>query len=341
MRFGFGTIPSRPDQSVGLVSFAEDLGFDVAWMPDQTFHRDPYLTLAACAQATRRITLGVGVTNPYTRHPAMSVRSAATLAELCGGRFILGIGAGNRKELIDLLALPSDRAGTRCREMTLTAKQLLAGETVTFRSPTLTLSGVRLEMDRPPATPVYLAARGPQILRAAGELADGVIIGALVSKGGLGFALGHVRAGSQAAGRTLEGFEIVSWALTIVTPRKAEVIEGLRPMIAHVVGGAPPEVLSAIGMASGRIKEFKAVYAEGGPAGAARLVDPALADLLTIVGDAGEVAERISALSAAGVGQIAVLMPGEGRGSHAFPGFDHRGNLERIAREVMPRVKST
>ncbi len=102
MRFGFGTVPAGPPQdTAALVAHAERLGFDVAWMPDQTFYRDPYITLAACVQHTSTITLGLGVTNPYTRHPAMTARAAATLAELCHGRFILGIGAGNRKELIE------------------------------------------------------------------------------------------------------------------------------------------------------------------------------------------------------------------------------------------------
>lgn len=341
MRVGFATVPTGPpDQTISLVRFAEDLGFDVAWMPDQTFHRDPYLTLAACAQATRRIVLGVGVTNPYTHHPAMTARAAATLAELCGGRFILGIGAGNRKELIDLLGLPNDHAAARCREAALVVKRLLAGETVTYESATLTLKSVALDIAPPaPPTPVYLAARGPQILRASGEVADGVIIGALVSEAGLRFALRHVRQGLEKAGRGLDAIEVVSWVLTIVTDHKAEVVDGLRVMVAHIVGGAPPQVLDAIGMTARRIREFKHVYAEGGPAGAARLVDPPLVDLLTIVGDGAEVAERIVALGTFGVGQIAVLMPAGSRGSHAFPGFDHRGNLERVAREVMPRVK--
>ncbi len=340
MRFGFGTVPAGPPQdTAALVAHAERLGFDVAWMPDQTFYRDPYITLAACVQHTSTITLGLGVTNPYTRHPAMTARAAATLAELCHGRFILGIGAGNRKELIDLLGLPSDRAGARCREMTLTMKRLLAGEKVSFSSPTLTMRDVVLEMTTPPPTPVYLAARGAQILRAAGEVADGVIIGALVSQAGLGFALGHVREGAQRAGRRLkDGFEVVSWVTTVVTDRKSEILERIRPAVAHVVGGAPPEVLEAIGFSASRIAEFKRVYGEGGPSGAARLVDPTLADMLTIVGDASEVAERFNALAAFGVHQVAVLMPGGSRGSHAFPEFDHRGNLERLAQDVFPRV---
>ncbi len=341
MRFGFGTVPAGPPQeTAALLRHAEDLGFSVAWMPDQTFYRDPYITLAGCVQSTRTITLGVGVTNPYTRHPAMTARAAATLAELCHGRFILGIGAGNRKELIDLLGLPSDRAGRRCREMTLTIKRLLAGEKVSYQSPTLTMRDVVLEMPPPPRTPVYLAARGAQILRAAGEVADGVIIGALVNQPGLEFALGHVREGARRAGRSLDSFEVVSWVTTVVTTRKSEILERLRPSVAHIVGGAPPDVLEAIGLSSDRIAEFKRVYGEGGPSGAARLVDPHLAAMLTIVGDASEVAERLTALSAFGVHQVAVLMPGGSRGSHAFPEFDHRGNLERLARDVFPRLRA-
>ncbi len=339
MRFGFATLPTGPPaETVALFRIAEDLGFSTGWMPDQTFYRDPYVTLAACAQGTTRIRLGLGVTNPTTRHPVMTARAAATLAELSGGRFILGLGAGNRKELLDLLDLPTDHAAARCREAAVIIRRLLAGERVDHHSPTLTIRGVALEMKTPPPAPVYLAARGPQILRAAGEVADGVIIGALVSEPGLRFALDHVRTGAERAGRTLHALEVVSWVTTIVTDQKAEAVERLRPTVAHIVGGAPPEVLRAIGLSAARIAAFKEAYADGGPQGAAPLVDPPLADALTIVGSPGEVAERVLALARAGVGHLTVLMPGGRSGSHAFPDFDHRTNLRRIAEEVIPRV---
>lgn len=57
---------------------AEQQGFRSAWIPDQPFYCDPYVVLAAAAAETERIKLGVGVTNPFTAHPAISARIAAS-----------------------------------------------------------------------------------------------------------------------------------------------------------------------------------------------------------------------------------------------------------------------
>ena len=79
MRFGFGHVPSGHYQRhVELVQRAERLGFDTAWIADQTFYRDPYVILAALATSTERIGLGLGATNPFTRHPAMTSRAIAS-----------------------------------------------------------------------------------------------------------------------------------------------------------------------------------------------------------------------------------------------------------------------
>ena len=108
LRFGFAHVPSEHvDRHVELVQLAEELGFDCAWIPDQTFYRDPYVVLAALARATSTIALGVGVTNPFTRHPAMTARAIASVEELAPGRVALGVGAGNVRELLAPLGLPS------------------------------------------------------------------------------------------------------------------------------------------------------------------------------------------------------------------------------------------
>ena len=73
---------------------SEELGLDALWYADEKFYRETYTGLAACALATTRITLGTGVTEPYTRHPALTALAIASLDELSGGRAVLGFGAG-------------------------------------------------------------------------------------------------------------------------------------------------------------------------------------------------------------------------------------------------------
>jgi alkanesulfonate monooxygenase SsuD/methylene tetrahydromethanopterin reductase-like flavin-dependent oxidoreductase (luciferase family) len=87
----------HPDEFEKMAAEIEALGFDNLWLTDSSLHSRycwAYLTLAA--RATSRLTLGTAVTNPVTRHPAMTAVAAATLAEISGGRTVLGIGAGDR-----------------------------------------------------------------------------------------------------------------------------------------------------------------------------------------------------------------------------------------------------
>jgi hypothetical protein len=73
---------------------AERLGFDRVWVPDERLRRSVYVALAACALKTESIGLGVGVTNPYTRHAAVTAASIASVEELRPGKVVLGLGAG-------------------------------------------------------------------------------------------------------------------------------------------------------------------------------------------------------------------------------------------------------
>lgn len=343
MRFGFVLMPvgqhsPRPyTDLVKIVQFGETLGFDSAWMPDQTFHRDPYAMLSAVALSTSRITLGVGATNPYTRHPAMTARATATLAEISGGRFVLAIGLGNRRDLLQPLGFLGDHAAERCKEAVVTIKGLLSGQVVSYESPTLTMRNVRLEMPILGPSPVYIGARGPRILQAAGAVADGAIVAGLASEGGLRFAIRQIRKGADSVGRTLQGFEMVSWVLVCVTKKKEDLLDAIRPTVAYIIGNAPSKVLDAVGISQGFVQRVKAAYAQGGLTGAAAFIDASVIDNFSIIGDAIEVAERIESLRSKGIGHLAILMPAA-TGSHPSLEFDLRQNLIDISEKVMPHV---
>src|SRR5215471_2626137 len=81
-------------QLVELGRLCESLGYQWFWYTDVRFARDCYLGLAAVAGATCNLRLGPGVTDPYSRHPALTACANATLDEMCGGRAALGLGTG-------------------------------------------------------------------------------------------------------------------------------------------------------------------------------------------------------------------------------------------------------
>jgi len=79
---------------IALARAAESAGFDQIWISNDLFLRSGPVILAAVAQATERIEIGSGILNPYTIHPAELSMLAATMDELSGNRFNLGLASG-------------------------------------------------------------------------------------------------------------------------------------------------------------------------------------------------------------------------------------------------------
>jgi 5,10-methylenetetrahydromethanopterin reductase len=157
-----------------------------------------------------------------TRHPVQIARAAATLGEISGGRFVLGIGAGNRTRVLPALGLPTDLAAARISEAIDACRRLLAGEEVTMRGRTLALEGVRLESGRSTPVPIFVGSRGPAVLRIAGAKADGAFVEAMFTPEGMAYALGEIQAGAREAGRDVVSVEVVAWqALRLSTTAAA------------------------------------------------------------------------------------------------------------------------
>ncbi len=333
LKFGFGGVPSHGLQdAIDLARLGESLGYDRLWVPDQTFYRDPFLVISVIAQATSRIQLMLGVTNPFTRHPVQIARAAATLAEISADRFAVGYGAGNRKQLILPLGMEQEQVSQRCREAVVITRRLLAGEEVTHHSSTLHLEKVRLLTETKPALPLYLAGRGPAVLKAAGEVADGAVIGGLVSEAGIQYARRQIEAGVERRAQGLDEVAWLSWVTCHVTDDTPAVLNRVRPNVAHIIGGAPKSVLLAIGFEEPRIDELKRHYGAQGPEGTAHLVEDGEVQLLTIVGDADTCATRIEQLAAAGIQEFGFLL--------TQPSPQEQAEfVRRFASEVMPAFR--
>jgi 5,10-methylenetetrahydromethanopterin reductase len=330
LRFGFGHVPAEHyAKHVELVQLAERLGFDSAWLADQTFYRDPYVVLAAIALATERIDLGIGVTNPYTRHPAMAARAIATLADIAPGRITLGIGAGNVKELLHPLALEDRPVAARCREMVELVRAALTAEPVDYVGPHYQMAGARLEIDAGAGVPIYVAGRGQRVLASAGAVADGVLIGGLCDEPGIEYALDRVARGAHSRARDPRTLAVCSWVTVFLTDDRERAIRDTAPMVAHIIGGAPDHVLEAIGLDEGEWRAIKSTYHREGIPEAAALVTEASTDAFAIVGDAELCVERIRALERAGVTEFIFLLPKNATVD------EQRVHLERFADGVL------
>src|SRR5215831_13824346 len=95
MRIGLLMLGDAPVQvMVERARLAEAVGYDAVWVADERFYREVYSCLTHFAAHTSKVLLGPCVTDPYSRHPALTAMAIATLDEVSGGRGILGIGAG-------------------------------------------------------------------------------------------------------------------------------------------------------------------------------------------------------------------------------------------------------
>ena len=114
-------------------------------------------------------------------------------------------------------------------------RRLWAGETVTQAGRVVQFHGGHLDFRARPTIPILVAGRGPRILELAGEVADGVIIGALLSPSTFDYAQRHVRAGAARVGRRLDRFETVVWAHTALDAEPARARDAVRQIVVGVL----------------------------------------------------------------------------------------------------------
>jgi len=203
-----------------LIKYAEELGYNRAWVPDsQMIWSDCYATLALAAHNTSRIKLGTGVAIPGVRLAPVTAHSIASINKIAPGRVFLGIGTGHTA----MRVMGFDPMKIRdFREYLRVVRTLLKGEEVD-----LTLNGVTrttrfLHLDRgfiniADQIPIYVAANGPLALRTAGEFGDGLVSVFDVRHEVMQQTMDQIKAGALKAGRTLpSNFHVAALTTAVV-----------------------------------------------------------------------------------------------------------------------------
>jgi 5,10-methylenetetrahydromethanopterin reductase len=245
--YGVGLPPSGPVADlVALAEEVERLGYHYLWVNDERLERDPFTVLAAIAQRTERIQIGPGVTNPYSRHPALIATAMATLDELSGGRAVLGLGAGGTNHRA--LGIERESPVTALRQGIELIRGLWAGSTMSIAGSVVRAREARLDFPAPRAgIPIYIGGRGPRVLGLAGELADGVIVGNVATREGWSYALDRIAAGASRAGRDVSEIRLTAWLYACLADDAEDALNAIRPMAATSLVTSRP-VLGELGI---------------------------------------------------------------------------------------------
>jgi 5,10-methylenetetrahydromethanopterin reductase len=227
MRFATGTTVKDYDWYRRWLGAAEEAGFCMLTTGDsQSLWGDPFVSMAVAAQATSAPRLGITVSNPVTRHPAVVASALVSLQQLSGGRMVYGLASGD-SALRNIGARP---AGVQdLGDFARAVRGLCRGETVSWRGQPLVLRWGSYP------TPVWMAAEGPRTQHLAGQVADGVILSNALDAEVLALARANVAAGAAAAGRRVEDIEI--WCMAAMCPAPTEE-EGVRRLRFQLAGTA-------------------------------------------------------------------------------------------------------
>ena len=155
---------------------AEEAGFDSIWLGDHLLYREEgepergpwevWTMLAALAAVTERVELGPLVACTAFHPPGLIAKMAATLAEVSGGRFVLGLGAGWNEPEFRAFGLPYDHRVSRFEEAFTIIRGLLEGERVTLNGRFFQADDLAL-LPRPTTRPrLVVGSNGPRMLAA-------------------------------------------------------------------------------------------------------------------------------------------------------------------------------
>jgi alkanesulfonate monooxygenase SsuD/methylene tetrahydromethanopterin reductase-like flavin-dependent oxidoreductase (luciferase family) len=151
----------------------ETFGFYRVWVPDTIVSQwEAWLAASVIMHTTARLKIGLGVMNPYTRHPVVVAQMAATMQRLSGGRLSLSIGSGIERFLNKAGV---ERHDTAVEECVTLLRELMTGRRTSFSGKAYRIDGMRLRTHPPEKTvPIFQAAVGPAGWESAVKNADGV-----------------------------------------------------------------------------------------------------------------------------------------------------------------------
>ena len=290
---------------------AEDAGFASVWVPETA--RTAYVTASVAAMHTNRVRIGTGIALAFPRSPVITAMCARDLAELSGGRFVLGLGTQVKRVNELRYSTPFDHPAPRMREI----MEVCRGVWRAFRGDPINHEGRFYTVTMPPFPgagappgdiPIMLAAVNHDMVALCGEAADGYLGHPFSSIRYLDeVAKPAIAEGAQRAGRKPEDCEIVQSVICSIADTRADALVGAKMQIAFYGTTrtyAPVFELHGFGAV---VEPLRAAHSRGDIAGMIACITDEMADVYAVAGTVEEVRDRLHRYD--GVADEIVLNP--------------------------------
>ena len=289
-------------EAIALAQRAVAAGAKSLWVAEHLGYREAIATCMALAMKAPGTLLVPTAVSPYLWHPTPTAMAMATLDELAPGRAAIAIGTGN-----PLFLAESGRAVEKpvraMREFAQALRQLWAGDAVHMEGEFVKLAGARLAFKPSAPIPIYVAAIGPDMLRLAGHIGDGVVLSAGLSTATVRQSIALCVQGAAKDSRDMAAFRRAGYLFFGASRDAKEAVDAVRQKLAFVMRN---KFLGANIKASGIPVDQEAVIAaiaRRDIAGAAALVPEEAVEAFGIAGTPAHCTKRLRDFIDAGLNE--------------------------------------
>jgi probable F420-dependent oxidoreductase len=299
------------DRMDEYAQLAERNGFHSIWLAE-SWGLDAITLLSHLGAVTERIKLGTAIVNVFSRTPALLSMAAVTLNDLYQDRFILGLGTSTKALVEGWHGMRFEQPVSRLRDAVHLVRELTSGKQSDYQGAVLSVKGYRLRVKpRSAPPPIYLAALGPEAMRAVAEVADGWLPYLLPLRG-LADSVAGIREQASRAGRAPESICIAPMVLTAVADDRDSGRAAAREHIAFYMGAMGPHYRGFVAR-FGFEKEVEAIrvaWAAKQHAEARAAVTDEMVDEIAVAGTPDECRAKLAAVRAAGADLPILFFPG-------------------------------
>ena len=298
------------EDTVDIVRLAEELGYSSVSIPE-SFGRDGFTLCDRLLAATENIQVCLALANVFSRSPAVLAQTAATLDELSGGRFILGLGSSTPNLVEGWHGLKYARPLQRTRETIEICHRIWARDRSPYAGEIFKVSGVKLGFTPlRERIPIWHGALLENSLRLCGEKADGWIP-TLVPVDAIEPGREALAQAARSVGRPEDSVAVAPTMQLLVGEDTQQLLEMIKFGVAVYYGPANSPYARAAAKL-GYESDVRAIcdaYAEGGSSSAIAATSDALARSVGIVGSIDDCRARVSALLDTGVDRLLLSLP--------------------------------